>query len=222
MVWNEKKMRKVVENNLRKKYHPNTKPSVDFIVNVFEEAESQGVKYDLRDMRQDILVFAASSTNQSEYCVKAVSGITYSTILDEDQDDLEKGSRSYPIDELYFYDVEVFPNLFIVCYKKYGDEKVIKLINPDADKIEFLIKKPLLGFNNRRYDNHILYAALLGHTNYELFRQSQRIINKDPGAFYSGAYELSYADIYEYSSKKQSLKKWEIELGIYHDELELP
>ena len=222
MVWNEKKMRKVIENNLRKKYHPNTKPSVDFIVNVFEEAEKQGVKYDLRDMRQDILVFAASSTNQADYCVKAVGAITYSTILDEDQDDLEKGSRVYPIDELYFYDVEVFPNLFIVCYKKYGDDKVIKLINPDADKIEFLIKKPLLGFNNRRYDNHILYAALLGHTNYELFRQSQRIINKDPGAFYSGAYELSYADIYEYSSKKQSLKKWEIELGIYHDELELP
>src|SRR5699024_9476174 len=34
------------------------------------------------------------------------------------------------------------------------------------------------------------------------------------------AYEMSYADIYEYSSKKQSLKKWEVELGIHHDELE--
>ena len=35
------------------------------------------------------------------------------------------------------------------------------------------------------------------------------------------AYNLSYADIYDFSSKKQSLKKFEIELGIHHQELGL-
>ena len=33
---------------------------------------------------------------------------------------------------------------------------------------------------------------------------------------------MSYTDIYDYASKKQSLKKWEIELGLHHMELGLP
>ena len=36
------------------------------------------------------------------------------------------------------------------------------------------------------------------------------------------AYNISYTDIYDFSAKKQSLKKWEIELGIHHQELGLP
>jgi hypothetical protein len=36
------------------------------------------------------------------------------------------------------------------------------------------------------------------------------------------AYNLSWADIYDYSSKKQSLKKFQIDLGIFHSELDLP
>ena len=38
---------------------------------------------------------------------------------------------------------------------------------------------------------------------------------------FSQAYNLSYADVYDFSSKKQSLKKFEIELGIHHQELGL-
>ena len=36
------------------------------------------------------------------------------------------------------------------------------------------------------------------------------------------AYNISYTDVYDFSSKKQSLKKFEIELGIHHQELGLP
>jgi hypothetical protein len=36
------------------------------------------------------------------------------------------------------------------------------------------------------------------------------------------AYNLSYADIYDFSSKKQGLKKFQIDLGIHHMELDLP
>ena len=36
------------------------------------------------------------------------------------------------------------------------------------------------------------------------------------------AYNFSYTDIYDFSAKKQSLKKFEIELGIHHQELGLP
>jgi DNA polymerase elongation subunit (family B) len=38
---------------------------------------------------------------------------------------------------------------------------------------------------------------------------------------FGDAYNLSYTDIYDFSSKKQSLKKFEIELGIHHQELGL-
>jgi gp072 len=33
---------------------------------------------------------------------------------------------------------------------------------------------------------------------------------------------LSYTDIYEYAQKKQSLKRWEVDLGIKHVEMEIP
>ncbi len=36
------------------------------------------------------------------------------------------------------------------------------------------------------------------------------------------AYNLSYTDIYDFASKKQSLKRWQIELGLNHKELGLP
>lgn len=228
--WDEKKMRNMIKGNLGKKYHANTKPSVDFIVKIFEDAEKAGLKYDLRDMRQDILTFAASSTNQAAACLKLVSKINFSTIEPEDATDIQRGSAKqfYRDDELYFYDVEVFSNLFIFAYKKYGDpaDKAVALINPTQSQIEVAVNRPLVGFNNRRYDNHIVYAALLGEDNASLYRQSQRIINDKDAAsgMYSGAYELSYTDIYDYSNagNKKSLAKWQVELGIKHDEFELP
>lgn len=223
MIWTENKMRKVVENNLKKKYHPNTKPSIDFIVNVFEEAQKQGIKYDLRDMRQDILIFAMRSSNQKDNCLKAISDIVYTTMDEDTQHEIQSlPQKVYKKEELYFFDIEVWSNYFLVIYKKYGETDVTILENPSSEQIENVLKLPLVGFNCRRYDNHILYSALIGSSNLEIYRQSQRIINKDKSAFFGGAYELSYVDIYEFSSKKQSLKKWEVELNIKHDEIEIP
>lgn len=226
--WNENKMRAAIKGNLEKKYHDSTKPSIDFIVKIFEDALASGAKYDLRDMRQDILSFASSSTNQSKYCLGAISKIKYCNIEPEEATDIQKmaGQRFYEDEDLYFYDIEVFPNLFIVAFKKFGSPKVTTWINPTREQISTLVEKPLVGFNNRRYDNHIIYAALLGEDNLSLYRQSQRIINdKNAGSgMYSGAYELSYTDIYDYlnAGNKMSLKKWEVKLGIKHDEFELP
>lgn len=227
--WNEHKMRSAIKGNLEKKYHSSTRPSVDFIVKIFDDAEKSGVKYDLQDMRQDILSFAASSTNQSAHCIKAVSKIKFTTIEPEDANDIQvkAGQQFYEKEDLWFYDVEVFSNLFIIAFKKYGKiNPVTTWINPTREQVASLVERPLVGFNNRRYDNHILYAALLGEDNLSLYRQSQRIINdKNAGSgMYSGAYELSYTDIYDYcnAGNKQSLKKWEVQLGVKHDEFELP
>lgn len=227
--WNEHKLRTAVKGCLEKKYHASTRPNVDFMVKQFADTEAQGVKYDLRDMRQDILAFASSSTNQAAYCLKAVSKIKFHNIDEEDANEIQvkSGQRYYEKEDLWFYDVEVFPNLFILVYKQYGrPESKVTLINPTREQIAAFVERPLVGFNNRRYDNHIVYAALLGEDNLSLYRQSQRIINDKNASsgMYSGAYELSYTDIFDYLSagNKMSLKKWEVKLGIKHDEFELP
>ena len=82
----------------------------------------------------------------------------------------------------------------------------------------------LIGFNCRKYDNHMLYARMIGYSNEQLFDLSQKIVEHKGGAnpFFGEAYNISYTDVYDFCSKKQSLKKWEIELGIHHKELGLP
>ena len=67
----------------------------------------------------------------------------------------------------------------------------------------------------------MLYAALIGYTPAQLFDLSNKIINEKNG-FFGEAYNISYTDIYDFAAKKQSLKKWEIELNIHHQELGLP
>jgi hypothetical protein len=117
------------------------------------------------------------------------------------------------------YDVEVFPNLFIVCWAYEDSDTVVKMINPTPQKIEELMNMKLEGFNVRKYDNHILWGRFMGYDNFQLYQLSKKIIENKPGATFGQAYGVSYADIYDYSSVKQSLKKWQIELGLNHDEL---
>lgn len=124
-------------------------------------------------------------------------------------------------DKLVFFDVEVFPNVFVVTYIVQGDDTVTRLVNPSVNQIRDLLTAKLVGFNCRKYDNHILYGWLQGLDNKGLYQLSKRLIDGDYNAFYKAAYNLSYTDVYDFASKKQSLKKWEIELGIHHQELGL-
>ena len=212
----ERGLRKQILANLNKEVHPATKPSVDFIFKILEDAYNSGLNYDVSDMRGAILAFAANSTNHADYCVSLVNKMKFKS--EENTLNTEK----YKDDALIFYDVEVFPNLFLVNWKFEGENhKVVRMINPDSEAIEKLIKHRLVGFNCRRYDNHILYARLMGYTNEQLYRLSQNIINNGVG-FFGEAYNLSYTDVYDFSSEKKSLKKFEIELGIHHQELGLP
>lgn len=214
-IQNEKALRTIIIRNLKKEYHQYTKPSIDFIYKVLQEAYDNGVPYDVSDMRNAIFAFAANSSNQSDYCMKLVNSMPFKS--KDIVDNQEFGDSS----SIIFFDVEVFPNLFVVDWKVQGKKSVVRMINPGPKEIEDLMRFKLVGFNNRRYDNHILYGCYLGLNNEQLYKLSQQIINEDTG-FYGEAYNLSYTDIYDYSAKKQSLKKWEIELGIHHQELGLP
>ena len=211
-IKNEKALRTMIKKNLNKEYHDATKPSVDFIFKILEDAYNSGMNYDVTDLRPKVLAFANNSSHQAEYCVKLVSKMHFKS---------ENSSEAKEAEDpkIIFYDVEVFPNLFVVVWKAKDDNHVIKMINPTPTEIEELIKFNLVGFNCRRYDNHILYARMLGYTNLELFNLSQKIIEGSRNCMFGEAYNLSYADVYDFSSKKQSLKKFEIELDIHHQEL---
>jgi hypothetical protein len=215
-VKSEKSLRSLIKRNLNKEIHPGTKPSVDFIYKILDDAYNSNLSYDVTDMRNAILSFAANSTHQSEYCIKLVNKMKFRS--EDSSSSIENNDQ-----KIIFYDVEVFPNLFLVNWKIEGkDQPVVRMINPKPNEIEELMRFRLVGFNCRRYDNHILYARLMGYTNEELFRLSQRIIQGSPDCFFGEAYNVSYTDVYDFSSKKQSLKKFEIELGIHHQELGLP
>lgn len=212
----EKGIRTLIKKNLKKEIHPGTKPSIDFIYKILDDAYKSDLNYDVSDMKPAVLSFAASSTHQADYCIKLVNKMQFKS----EEPSLPVGSR--PEDQIVFYDIEIFPNLFLVNWKYDGEDKpVVRMINPKPAEIEELIKYKLVGFNCRRYDNHMLYARLMGYNNQQLFNLSQKIINEGKG-FFGEAYNISYTDVYDFAAKKQSLKKWEIELGIHHQELGLP
>ena len=221
VVQSEKGLRLQIKRNLNKEIHPATKPSIDFIHKILTDAYESGMNYDVTDMRNAVLAFAANSTNQAEYCIKLVNKMPFKSA--EDGPAVKNDEA-----KLVFYDVEVFPNLFLVNWKIEGpNQPVVRMINPKPQEIEELMKFRLVGFNCRRYDNHILYARLMGYTEEQLYNLSQKIISSEKKAksnncFFGEAYNVSYTDVYDFCSKKQSLKKWEIELGIHHQELGLP
>jgi hypothetical protein len=211
----EKTIRRLIIENLQKKHHPGTKPSIDFIKHILDEAFASGIPYDVSDLHPDVYSFAMDSSNHARYCMKVVQEMKF---MSEDME-LQATADN---EQLVFYDVEVFPNLFVICWKYAGTDNIVRMINPSADECEELVGKKLIGFNCRRYDNHILYAASQGYTREQLYDISQRIISNDRSAMFGAAYDVSYVDIYDFSSKKQSLKKFEIELGLHHLELGLP
>lgn len=208
-IKSEKGLRTLIKRNLNKEIHPGTKPSIDFIYKILEDAYGTDLKYDVTDMRNTILAFAAKSTHQADYCIKLVNKMKFKS---DDPSIAVKNENS----DLVFYDIEVFPNLFLVNWKIAGAGKpVIRMINPSPSEVEELMRFRLVGFNCRRYDNHILYARLMGYTNEQLYNLSQKIINGSPNCFFGEAYNVSYTDVYDFASagNKKSLKKLEIEMG---------
>lgn len=213
---NEKALRTFIYRSLRKEYHSSTVQSCQFIFDTLKQSYENGLKYDVTDLQRLCVEFASHSTNNKEKCIKLMMTAQWKS--EEPEQDVMFDNN----DKLCFFDVEVFPNLFVVVYKFEGeDEECHIMINPTPSEVEVLTHYKLVGFNNRKYDNHIIYARMMGYSIEALYKLSQDIIvyKKE---FFSAAYNLAYTDIYDYATKKQSLKKWEVELGIIHMELNLP
>ena len=148
-IKSEKGLRTLIKRHLNKEIMGATKPSIDMIYKILEQAQADGLRYDVTDLRNTILGFAANSTHQADYCIKLVNKMQFKS---------EEPSEAVSNDEkqIIFYDIEVFPNLFLVNWKVAGEDKpVVRMINPSPAEIEDLMKYRLIGFNCRRYDNHI-------------------------------------------------------------------
>ena len=231
-------LRNIINKSLRKEFHGFTKPEILWIEHILEEAYASGMHYDVEDMYKDIRNFALKSHNNADYCYKVVQRMHFhSKDVDEQQkyvaeaprlnrqdearrlegDETKSGGNDIPI---VFFDCEVFPNLFLINWKFEGEgQPVQRMINPTPGEVEALFKYRLVGFNCRKYDNHMLYARYLGKSTQELYDLSRRIIVEGAReAFYPEAYDISYTDIYDYTKTKQSLKKWEIQLQREHNE----
>lgn len=215
-IQNERQLRALIKKALRKEVHPNTKPSIDFISHILDEAYESGIHYDVRDLADAVYIFAMNSTNNSDYCLDLFRQMKWQS---------EDTAPSIPVGAdapLVFFDVEVYPNFFCIVLKPEGEDKsFIRLVNPSPAEVEDITKFKLVGFNNLSYDNQILWGRMMGYSNEQLYELSQRIIQSHQPVF-AESRNLSYTDVYDFCSKKQSLKKWEIELGIHHQEMGIP
>lgn len=217
-IKSERSLRDLIQRNLKKEIHPGTASSVSFIQKILAEAHRSDLVYDVSDLKPKVLSFAIKSSNQSLVCIKMVQNMEFKS-----KEGSERPKPDEPLDGRdVIFDVEVYPNLFVICWKYEDSPNIVKMVNPSAQEVENFIRLRLFGFNNRRYDNHIIYAASMGYSNEQLYQLSMKIISGDRSAFFGEAYDLSEADIYDYASTKMSLKKWQVELGIHHLEMEIP
>lgn len=225
-------IRKNIQNNLDKKVHADTASSIDMIKKILDDAYATGMHYDVSDLQPAVLKFAFKSTNQREGCLEDVAHMHFKSdeikppaIRDVKDDDLE----------LYFFDCEIYrpdeetdnEGLFLVCYKKdlAPRECAVALINPSPKEVEELFKLDLAGFNCKSYDNRMLWGRANRHLSNEgLYQLSQDIIVNRANPFQESR-NVSAIDIYEMTTEKMSLKKWEYALedeNVVHDEMSIP
>lgn len=213
-----------------------TKPACDYIKYILDQAYESGKHYDVSNMRKTVYGFAVGSTNNKRYCTDLVRKMKWYSEDCAPQTEVNHDKVKA------FYDIEVVPNVNMVNWKAAEDFKpsdfpswkdfveyymahhkpVVRMILPKPEDVEELLKYNLIGFNCRKYDNHILHALRLGYPPEKVYEQSMAIISGNPDGYFRDAWDYSYTDIYDFSSEKKSLKKFEIALGLHHQELGLP
>lgn len=225
-IRDEQKLRALIVKALRKEVNVSTKSNIDFIDHILDETFKAGTPFDVSDMKPSIIKFALGSTHQAERCLETVTRMKFASevAIDEAAEgELEGPHRD--AEKLVFFDTEVYPNLFMIRWKYEGEgQELITMLNPSPEAVAAMFKLKLVGFNCRKYDNHIMYAASLGYDNRALYELSKKLIGNNPNAPFAAAYNLSYVDVYDYLSAawKMTLKKLQIKLGIHHQEMDIP
>lgn len=231
-IKDERRLNNLIKKIMRKEYDNlrYTTPCVQFIKKILDDCYAdEEFRYDVTNLKQSVYSFAMSSTHQADLCMDICDQMKWrSAVYDTNDYEVDKVSSETPVHsdnrKIAFYDCEVFPNLFIVCWSYSDSDTVTSLINPEPHDIEWMYNNlNLIGFNNRNYDAHIMYGRMMGFTNSQLYSLSQNLVGDYALKYrFLDAYRSDYADIYDFAAKKQSLKKWEIELGITHLENSYP
>ena len=220
-----KHLRTRILKALRKEIEPGfTTTCINYIEAQLLEAQEKEIPYDISDLDNALYSFAASSTHNKDGCLKKYFNMKLIWPEPPKQmvyiDDVPESNKVFVPNTnldapLVFCDIEVAKNLLLVCYKEQGpDKKVMKMFNPNPADLEELFKMRLYGFNCRTYDGVILYARYIGYSLQECWQLSQDIIVNDKrNNFTRDSEHVFEGDIYDYSTDKQSLKKWEVQLA---------
>ena len=191
-----------------------TKPSMDFIKKVLDDAYESGIHYDVTRLQPIIMAHAMSSSHQRRYCTDLVRKMHF---MSKEASEQVQGKKA---GKLAFFDFEVAPNVNILCWKPAGPEhSVRKIINPRPEDIEELFEYDAMGFNNRKYDNHIAHAIRLKYTPKQVYEVSKLLISGSEKGYFREAWDYSKSDIFDFMSEKKSLKKCEIEMDFHHQEM---
>ena len=255
-IKSEKRLRELIMRSMLDKKDPKrinpqgTKTAMDFIDKVLRDAYDSGLSYDVTDMRNAIIAFAAGSSHQAPYCLKLAGTLKYAGKENEEaaRKALAEELAKEDAEPLVFFDIETFSNVLFINWKAIEDyspndfegtpeekwkqyierlkvdhKPVIRMVNPTPAEVEAFVQRKFAGFNCRRYDNHIMYGRMMGYSNMQCYMLSKRIVGGDRSALFSEAYNLSYTDVYDFASagNKMSLKKLEIKMGFFHQELGL-
>lgn len=213
---NEKALRTIIRRSLAKEYAPHaTVTSVEFIKKVLDDAFASGIEYDVSDMRPAITTFAGRSSHHAHDCLAMVTQMKWKS-----EKDVAELFDGFEKDDVVIWDFEVFPNGYLLAYKPVDKPPhVIKMPSPQF--LEKLLKYRLVGHNTRKFDNHIAMGIILGDTVQQVYNRSQRLVNEDRDGYIGRAWNIHYADTFDFPATKQGLKKWEIALGFHHQELGL-
>lgn len=181
--------------------------TMNFLAKVIDQCyESGSFEYNIEYLRENIVVYARNSTNHAKEC----EDIAWS---------LHLVSKNY-VDErpIAFFDFEVFKNFNCMAWGLLDSDQVNCEIFPSAKTIVTFFKTyRVIGYNNKRYDNMIAEAIISGAEPMELYKLSKRLVSGK--AFAPKEIQAkSYSDVLDFLNVKQSLKKWELQLGIHHKE----
>ena len=185
----------------------------NFIKDILDQAYESGMQYDVTGLRKIVRAFGMCSHNSKKRCAELVRNMKW--MSDEPAPQIEGKRKGIPV----IFDCEVARNMNLVCWKILGPgHPVVPMLNPTPQQIEELLEYDLIGFNCRRYDNHILHAIRLGYKPKDVYEKvSMPIINGSDNGYFSEAWDYSKTDIFDFSSEKKSLKKWEIQMQLELD-----
>ena len=139
-TWDDKRLHAFIKRCLRKEHHGKTAPEVQFIFSELQKAYDSGVTYDCTDVKNYVLAFASASTNQAEKCVKLVAEAKWKCKLFEEEEKQIITENYLTVTDdrpIAFYDIEIFPNLFVICYMRDDSDEVQAMINPTPSDVEW-------------------------------------------------------------------------------------